>query len=120
MNSKEKVIYVLVALAGISAAVLVYAVATGSGSVEDGRGIYYFYSPNCHYCQQVKPFIEEMAKKYPIVFCQIESLSEDCKNIEEKAKIKYIPTVVVVSESGMTVLTGVNQVLQLEEVVKKQ
>lgn len=119
---KEKSFYILAALAGVIVAVYFFTGFPDTNINQYGREdskIFYFYSPNCHYCQQIEPFMEEMSKKYSITYCKIEELSDECKALADEINLKGVPTVAI--RNGETkVLTGVNEVLKLEEVLKGQ
>jgi thiol-disulfide isomerase/thioredoxin len=121
-EDRRKIFYVLAAIAGTLAAAFVYfAFPTTPSSPTDGSetysGIYYFYSPSCHYCQQVKPYIEEMAQKYPITFCQVENFNSECKAVAEEIKLQGVPTIAI-KNGKTTVLVGASEVLKLEEALK--
>ncbi len=120
---KEKSFYILAALVGVIIAAYFYTGFSGANvnqySEKGGSKIFYFYSPNCHYCQQIEPFMEEMSEKYSITYCKIEELSDECKALADEINLKGVPTVAI--RNGKTkVLTGVNEVLKLEEVLKGQ
>jgi thiol-disulfide isomerase/thioredoxin len=125
-TNKKYIFYAIAAIAGVIAAVFAYFAFPSSetshiatSDVETYAAIYYFYSPNCHYCQQIKPFIQEMAQKYPITFCKLENLTTNCKAVAQEIKLRGVPTIVIKNENT-TVLFGAKEVLKLEEVLNQK
>ena len=55
--------YAMVALAGILTAVLGSLVYPPIAISAENSKIYFFFSDYCHHCQEVKPYVEEIAKK---------------------------------------------------------
>ncbi len=118
---KEKSFYILAVLVGTIIAVYFFTGFSDTNINQYGRDskIFYFFSPNCHYCQQIEPFMEEMSKKYSITYCKVEELSDECKALADEINLRGVPTVAI--RNGETkVLTGVNEVLRLEEILKEQ
>ncbi|WP_290596254.1 MULTISPECIES: thioredoxin family protein [unclassified Archaeoglobus] len=108
-------------IAGAALILLSYYLLSGLGGQNQEisglqKGIYYFYSPNCHYCQQIEGFIEQMSQKYSINYCQVEKLSGECEKLANYIGLRGVPTVAIV-DGKVTVLTGVNEVLKLEDVL---
>lgn len=85
--------------------------------------VYFFYSPSCPYCEEVKPLIENLAKEYSnvrFVFCDVNDCSGKCKEIMENYRVMFIPTAVVIGKNGMTILTGSAEIEnELEEVLNE-
>ncbi len=59
-----------------------------------GNKIYFFYSPECPHCENVMPYVKNASKKIEIEFCQIEKMSNECKEIAKKIGLKGVPTAV--------------------------
>lgn len=71
--------------------------------------VYFFYSPYCPHCKEVKPFIENLMKKYSkikFVFCNVNNCNGTCKNVMEYYDVSLVPTVIVMGKNKTTVLTG--------------
>jgi|Deesub1362B_J571_1020462.scaffolds.fasta_scaffold02758_2 thiol-disulfide isomerase/thioredoxin len=85
---------------------------TGNEKFPEGN-IYYFFSPECPHCNNVKPFVENASKKVDIKFCQVEKLDEECKEIAEKAGLKGVPTVVRVENGKLAKYVGEVEVREL-------
>ncbi len=85
--------------------------------------VYFFYSPSCPYCEEVKPLIENLAKEYSnvrFVFCNVNDCSGECKEIMENYRVMFIPTAVVIGKNGTTILTGSAEIEnELEEVLNE-
>ena len=85
--------------------------------------VYFFYSPSCPYCEEVKPLIENLAKEYSnvrFVLCNVNDCSGECKEIMENYRVMFIPTAVVIGKNGTTILTGSTEIEnELEEVLNE-
>ncbi|AGK61690.1 hypothetical protein Asulf_01719 [Archaeoglobus sulfaticallidus PM70-1] len=75
--------------------------------------IYFFFSPNCPHCKNVEPYVINASKKVEINFCQVENLTDTCKEIAEKIKLRGVPTAVVVEKDKVYVYSGETKVKNL-------
>ncbi|MET1124441.1 MAG: thioredoxin family protein, partial [Archaeoglobaceae archaeon] len=88
-------LYVLAAIAGVLTAVVGSYIYESQTQLTVGK-IYFFYSDYCPHCAEVKPYVEEVASKYDITFCNVANMSDECLSIAEKLQVKYVPTIAVV------------------------
>ena len=75
--------------------------------------VFFFYSPYCPHCEEVKPYVTNLTKKYTnfkFVFCNINNCNGTCKEVMEKYRILFIPTIVVFGKNNTTVLTGTTEI----------
>jgi outer membrane lipoprotein-sorting protein len=75
--------------------------------------VFFFYSPYCPYCEEVKPYVTNLTKKYTnfkFVFCNINNCNGTCKEVMEKYRILFVPTIVVFGKNNTTVLTGTTEI----------
>ncbi len=71
--------------------------------------VFFFYSPYCPHCKEVKPFMENLTKKYDrvrFVFCNVNNCNETCKRVIEKYRVMFVPTAVVIGKNDTTILIG--------------
>jgi thiol-disulfide isomerase/thioredoxin len=90
---------------------------SGGNSAEGG--VYFFYSEHCPYCQAVKPAVLELAEKRKITFCEVSSMSEECRNVAEKIGLKYVPTMVILTGKEPAVFVGSEDVMKALEMLKQ-
>jgi|Deesub1362A_J573_1020465.scaffolds.fasta_scaffold00506_16 thiol-disulfide isomerase/thioredoxin len=83
------------------------------GNAEIKDGIYYFYSPKCPHCENVKPYVEEASKKTEITLCQVENMDDACKAVAEKIGLKGVPTAVKIERGKQKIYVGENEVKNL-------
>ncbi|WP_456468322.1 thioredoxin family protein [Archaeoglobus sp.] len=79
----------------------------------DNAKIYFFYSDGCPHCKEVKPYVQKIAEKYNITFCNVGSLHGDCSEVLTKMKLKYVPTLVFITTHKSYVFVGSNEVLEV-------
>ena len=94
----------------IALALLLAGCAENSGKVTGKEMVYYFFSPQCPHCEKVKPYVENASKKIEIEFCQVEKMSEECKDVAKKIGLKGVPTAVYKKEGELKVYVGEIQV----------
>ncbi|MEG9193823.1 MAG: thioredoxin family protein [Candidatus Methanoglobus sp.] len=109
--------YVIVALAGILSAVLGSLVYPPTAISTENSKIYFFFSDYCPHCQEVKPYVEEIAKKRSITFCNVESMGGECSRIAEQFGLKYVPTMIILNNETK-IYVGSNEVMRAIEVLK--
>lgn len=87
--------------------------------------IYYYYSPNCFSCQQVKPYMNLLVsevKEVEFDLCNVRDI-ENCSArslmVMKMVELQYIPTAVVKTDDGIYVLVGSEEVLRLGELLEK-
>jgi thiol-disulfide isomerase/thioredoxin len=87
--------------------------------------IYFYYSPNCFACQQVKPYMNLLSselKEAKFDICNVKDI-ENCSMsslaIMKMAKLQYIPTAVVKADDEISILVGSDEVLRLGELLEK-
>ena len=71
--------------------------------------VFFFYSPYCPHCEEIKPYIKNLTKRYTnykFVFCNVYNCNGTCKVVMEKYRIMFVPAVVVFGKNSTTVLTG--------------
>jgi len=90
-----------------------------SGGSNAEKGVYFFYSEYCPHCQAVKPAVLELAEKRKITLCEVSSMSEECRNVAEKIRLKYVPTMVIMSCEGPAVFVGSEEVMKALEMLKQ-
>jgi outer membrane lipoprotein-sorting protein len=85
--------------------------------------VFFFYSPTCPHCEEVKPYITNLTKKYNkinFVFCNVNDCSGECKEIMENYRVMFVPTAVVIGKNGTTILTGSTEIEnRLEEILNE-
>jgi|GEM_PF-1229768 thiol-disulfide isomerase/thioredoxin len=82
--------------------------------------IYFFYSPDCPHCENVMPDIVNLSNAgLNIVFCDVESMNEDCTNIGKKINLRGVPTVAVVDSGEIKMYVGESQVKNLIKKLEK-
>lgn len=95
----------------------------GCISTTHSPSIYFYYSPNCPWCNLVKPYVEfirSQASDVKFEFCNVkdfENCSTNAKRIAEDIKLKYIPTIVI-KNSNTTILTGAYEVLKVGKILR--
>lgn len=113
---RKMLYYIVVAFLGVCT-VIAGDVIYGSGGNLNNVGnwrhldIYYFYSDTCPHCQEVKPYIMNLSKRYNITFCNVKSLDEECLKIARELEVKYTPTIVV-KNKGTSIFVGSNEVIK--------
>lgn len=119
---KKALFYLLAVLVGATVAVVgnIYYQEERGGiaNIIEDADIYYFYSDYCHYCQQVKPYIEVLAEKYEIKFCNVAEMDENCSKISSSLNIKYVPTLVISAEEKDYVFVGYKEVMDVINTIK--
>jgi thiol-disulfide isomerase/thioredoxin len=101
--------------AGLSLLVLIGFILAGcSESVSDGgEKVYYFFSPKCPHCENVKPYVMNASKKVEMEFCNVEEMNEECKEIAGKIGLRGVPTAVHKRNGELKVYVGEIQVRDL-------
>lgn len=111
---KKALFYLIAVLAGVATAVAGNSLYQPIHLADlEKAEIFYFYSDYCHYCQQLKPYIESIAEKREIVMCNVNSMDNNCSSIASSLGWKRIltPTLVVKAEKEF-VFVGYSQVKQ--------
>ncbi len=89
--------------------------------------VHFYYSPYCPHCIKVEPYVKDLVKKHPDVkfyFCNVYEVMRDNLSACSNKSLMYIyhvrgvPTAIVVYNNTVTVLTGSNKVLELEDVIR--
>ena len=87
--------------------------------------VFFFYSPYCPHCQEVKPYMrllrEKLGREVEFHFCNVAkwNCSPESLEIAKKYPFEWIPTVIVIANGKVYKLTGTTQVLKLGEILKK-
>ena len=95
----------------------------GCISATHSPSIYFYYSTNCPWCKLVKPYMELLKSKVNDIkfeFCNVKDFkncSSDARELAEKVKLRYIPTVIV-KDSNLTILTGAYEVLKVGKILR--
>jgi len=82
--------------------------------------VFFFYSPFCPHCKEVKPFMENLTKKYNkvrFVFCNVNDCNETCRDVMEKYMVMSVPTAVVFKKNKTTILIGSKNIKNELEVI---
>ncbi len=80
--------------------------------------VFFFYSPTCPHCRAVEPFVQKMAERVNVTFCNVNDIrncSIDAKVVMTFSGIRGVPTAVVVNSTFEKVLEGENSVKELEK-----
>ena len=84
--------------------------------------VYFFYGDGCPQCEEIRPTVTEIVKKYKLPFKQYEVWYNDANRnrllsmaAKRKMKVKGVPVVII----GNDVLFGKKKISTLENVVKK-
>ena len=84
--------------------------------------VHFFYSPYCPHCEEVKPYVVNLSKKYRVVkfyFCNVANASQCPRESMRFAGMIYgVPTVVVYYNNTTLMLVGSNNVKKLEGVLR--
>lgn len=78
--------------------------------------VYFFYSPTCPHCEEVMPYVKELAKtgKAKFTFCDVTGeMSNECVALIKEIGIDGVPTAVVKAENKTRVLVGSDEVRML-------
>ncbi len=105
------VIALFVVIAAASVAYLVFASAPAPAAASSGANdsiVYYFYGEGCPHCEAIKPFMENMIKKYPDIDIRMLEVYQNQTNQQIDAQVNTqagisppgVPEVVI----GKTVL----------------
>jgi len=89
-------------------------------NISDKNRIYFFYSPTCPHCVEVKPYVESLANKTTVVFCDItkfQNCSGDAKIVVTLSGLKGVPTAVIVNLTQVKVLIGSKEVKNLKKFI---
>ncbi len=70
------------------------------------RGVYYFFSPHCPHCSEVKPIVE----KCNVTYCNVDNISNECMRIMQKYGVMFVPTIVSINEQNTTILVGAENI----------
>jgi thiol-disulfide isomerase/thioredoxin len=99
---------------GIFLVIASFLLAGCSDTISNGKEkVYYFFSPKCPHCENVKPYVNNASKKMEIEFCQVEKMSEECKEIAKKIGLRGVPTAVYKKGGELRVYEGEVQVRNL-------
>jgi thiol-disulfide isomerase/thioredoxin len=99
---------------GIFLVIASFLIAGCSDSISDGEEkVYFFFSPECPHCENVKPYVSNASKKMEIEFCQVEVMKEECKEIAKKIGLRGVPTAVYKKEGKLRVYEGETEVRNL-------
>jgi len=82
--------------------------------------VYFYYSPTCPHCENVKPYIDSLRENYTnvgIYYCNVQDLSKAC--YEYIHYVIGVPTVVVHTGNVTTLLIGERDVMKLEELINR-
>ncbi len=66
------------------------------------RGVYYFFSPYCPHCSEVKPIV----KMCNVTYCNVSNMSADCMEVMQRYGVMFVPTIVSVNELNTTIFVG--------------
>ena len=84
--------------------------------------VHFFYSPYCPHCEEVKPYIINLSKKYRNVkfyFCNVANTSQCPRESMKFAGMVFgVPTVVIYYNNTPLMLIGSNNVKKLEGVLR--
>jgi len=78
--------------------------------------VYFVYSPSCPHCENVLPYVKEVAANYTandsvgFVFCDVSNLNDKCKAIIDEYRVGWVPTAIVKSGSTTRMLVGEDQI----------
>lgn len=81
--------------------------------------LYFYYTPQCHYCKIVKPYIEFLSVEMQDIkfdFCNLmeeESCSESALNVREKVGITGVPTAVLEVNGSLSKYAGWKKVCEI-------
>jgi len=115
----KKPIFLIAGTALVLVALLLLMHNPLSGGSNAEKGVYFFYSEHCPHCQAVKPAVLELAEKRKITFCEVSSMSEECRNVAEKIGLKYVPTMVILTGKEPAVFVGSEDVMKALEMLKQ-
>lgn len=118
---KKAAFYILAVLAGSVAAVVGNSLYNPASVLQDEEvfhsyhdqqdvEVYYFYSDECHFCQQLKPYINDLAAKREIKTCNVASMDEECASLASSLGLKYVPAMVVRADRDY-VFVGYSEVM---------
>ncbi len=116
---RKAIFYAVAVISGILVAVAGNALYYNANSDLHAQTakIYFFYSDSCPHCREVKPYVEEFAKKHNLTWCNVAEMSSNCSKIAEELGIKYVPTLVLINEE-VRVFTGSDEVMRAIEGMK--
>jgi len=81
--------------------------------------VYFYYSPRCPHCENVKPYVDEIRDKYKNVsfhYCNVENASKEC--YKYAYYVYGVPTIVVHTNGITTSLVGERDIMGLENLIK--
>jgi thiol-disulfide isomerase/thioredoxin len=78
------------------------------------KSLLFFNASWCGACAEMRPVIEQIRINHPgYKFYSLESDDENTRDLEELFEVDYIPSLVVISETGYKEYSGARQIKKL-------
>jgi len=81
--------------------------------------VFFFYSPHCPHCEEVLPYVKELAKLKNITFCNVETMDPGtrCTQVAEDIGLSAVPTAVVYEKDKVQILIGTDDIRALGKIL---